>query len=247
MKFPKLVALLSSVVPMTEAQKLACDAALEEKAKDESDEGAMDAAGREEACDEREAAMDAREEAADAELKDPGTEVAKGDRKRARDKRAADRKAAKDKRAADKAAKDAKRGKDSDPVLEAEERKLKGGAEDIATAVDAALKAGGYVTKTEAERLASDAAAKVENTAKAKRDVAPLVGSIVVAMDSAEAVYRFALDQIKVDHKGVHESALPAIVAAEIRARKGAPRSAPLAADSARPSVASIFAAPVQH
>jgi hypothetical protein len=46
---------------------------------------------------------------------------------------------------------------------------------------------------------------------QAERDVASIVGELP-AMDSAEEVYRYALDQLKVDHKGVHASALPAMV-----------------------------------
>ena len=45
----------------------------------------------------------------------------------------------------------------------------------------------------------------------AEKDVFPLVGELQ-AMDSAEAVYRAALDLVKIDHKDVHASALPALV-----------------------------------
>ena len=74
----------------------------------------------------------------------------------------------------------------------------------------------------EAEKVALDAAAisrKAESAAMAKfkairaaeRDVAPLVGE-VAAMDSAEAVYRFAMDSVGIDYKGVHASAFPALI-----------------------------------
>jgi hypothetical protein len=65
---------------------------------------------------------------------------------------------------------------------------------------------------------------------QAERDVQPLVGE-VVAMDSAEAVYRFALDAAGVDAKGVHASALPAMVKLATE-RKSAP-SPRVAMDSA--------------
>lgn len=42
---------------------------------------------------------------------------------------------------------------------------------------------------------------------QAKADVRPTVGD-VIGMDSAPSVYRFALDQMKVDHKDLHDSAL---------------------------------------
>ncbi len=48
---------------------------------------------------------------------------------------------------------------------------------------------------------------------EAKEDVAPLVGKLG-AMDSAESVYRFALDHLGVDYKGVHPSAYRALVKA---------------------------------
>lgn len=46
---------------------------------------------------------------------------------------------------------------------------------------------------------------------EAEEAVRPLVGS-VVAMDSAEEVYRYALDHMGIDSKGIHASALPAMV-----------------------------------
>lgn len=218
MKYPAILAVVGSVISgLTESQRLALDAAFDAKAKDED-------YNSEEAMDAREHSLDEREEAMDAAMKDPAEEVARGDRKKARDKRAADR----SKRATDrKVAKD--KAKDSDPALEAQEKKLKGGevkGNDSAAALDAALKAGTVVSAADAKKYADDAAsaavAKVQATEQARRDVAPLVGPVTAAMDSAESVYRFALDQVKVAHKDIKEaSALAAIVSAEIRARKG--------------------------
>ncbi|MCY2161633.1 hypothetical protein OW894_24595 [Klebsiella pneumoniae] len=65
-------------------------------------------------------------------------------------------------------------------------------------------------------RLAADSATKkaAENFRKireAEQVVRPLIGD-VVAMDSAEDVYRTALEQSGVDISGVHPSAYPAMV-----------------------------------
>lgn len=59
-----------------------------------------------------------------------------------------------------------------------------------------------------AEKRGAARAAAIE---VAKRDVAPFVGE-VVGMDSAEAVYKFALDRADVDTKGVPASAYRAMV-----------------------------------
>ncbi|EAP9711020.1 DUF2213 domain-containing protein [Salmonella enterica] len=65
-------------------------------------------------------------------------------------------------------------------------------------------------------RLAADSATKraAENFRKvreAEQDVRPLIGD-VVAMDSADDVYRTALEQAGVDIEGVHPSAFPKMV-----------------------------------
>ena len=80
-----------------------------------------------------------------------------------------------------------------------------------------------------AEKPAMDAAAiaaKAEKQAmakftairKAERAVAPLVGE-VAAMDSADAVYRFAMDSVGINYKGVHPSAYPALIEMHQRAQ----------------------------
>lgn len=76
--------------------------------------------------------------------------------------------------------------------------------DDEKKANDAAIAAA--VGKGKAEALAEFRAIR-----EAEEAVRPLVGA-VVAMDSAEAVYRFALDQAGVENKGIHVSALPALV-----------------------------------
>lgn len=72
-------------------------------------------------------------------------------------------------------------------------------------AMDAALK----VARSTAER---GAMARFQAIRTAERDVAPIVGEITTAMDSAEAVYKFALDHLEVDTTGVDPSAFPALV-----------------------------------
>jgi hypothetical protein len=46
---------------------------------------------------------------------------------------------------------------------------------------------------------------------QAEKDVAPIIGE-VAAMDSAEAVYKLALDHLNIDVTGVHPSAYPALI-----------------------------------
>ena len=64
---------------------------------------------------------------------------------------------------------------------------------------------------------------------QAEREVAPIIGE-VAAMDSAEAVYRMALDQMNVDLSGVHPSAYAAMVRALIKAK---PAKSAVAQDAA--------------
>lgn len=85
-------------------------------------------------------------------------------------------------------------------------------------------------------RLAQDSATKAaaENFRKvreAEQAVRPLIGD-VVAMDSAEDVYRTALEQAEVDITGVHPSAFPSLVRMAIQQKENT-RPAPLAQDSA--------------
>lgn len=77
------------------------------------------------------------------------------------------------------------------------------------------------VSKADADKLALDAAAaaRAETHAlyTARKAVEATVG--VVAHDTAEAVYRFALDHLKVDHKDVAASALAALYDASVKAK----------------------------
>ena len=69
-----------------------------------------------------------------------------------------------------------------------------------------------------AAKAEKQAMAKFNAIRKAERAVAPLVGE-VAAMDSAEAVYRFAMDSVGINYKGVHPSAYPALIEMHQRAQ----------------------------
>jgi hypothetical protein len=121
----------------------------------------------------------------------------------------------------------------------------------IQLAVDAAVATAreGYVLVTEADtarteygtKIATDTRAEVLAFLTAREAVAEKVG--LIALDSstntAEAVYRFALDKLEVDHKATPASALPALYAA---ATKSAPNPG-VALDSAAsaPNVRDLF------
>lgn len=77
---------------------------------------------------------------------------------------------------------------------------------------------------------------------RAERDVKPLVGELTIAMDSAAAVYKFALDAEKVDVTGVHPSAYGALVAQVIKGKEGGGRSAAKIALDAAATGAGDFA-----
>lgn len=128
----------------------------------------------------------AQDEAEEMDKAEDAEEEEERKRKEEEEKRAKDRKRARDTGAGGPE----KRGED-----ESEEEKKE--REEKRAAEDAALRA--------------SVAADFQALRAAEKDVHPLVGELP-AMDSAEAVYRAALDMIKVDHKGVHASALPALV-----------------------------------
>lgn len=70
-------------------------------------------------------------------------------------------------------------------------------------AMDAAI-------KVAEDRATVNATKRIEALFQAREDVKPLVGQ--VALDSAESVYKFALDQKGIDTKGVHPSAYRSMV-----------------------------------
>lgn len=127
--------------------------------------------------------------------------------KKAKDAKEAEEKAAADKKAADEAEEEKKK-KEAEDKARDEAAGVSPGPKDgeRGAALDAAIKS------------AEDrAVARVEALHVAREEVKPLVG--VIALDSAEAVYRFALDKAGVDVKGVHTSAYGSLVRAELRAR----------------------------
>jgi hypothetical protein len=84
------------------------------------------------------------------------------------------------------------------------------------------------------EKQATDAAVKRMNDMfEARKVVAPFVGELAIACDSAEAVYKLALDTMGVSVKGIHASAFRAIV--EAQPKPGEVRRVKIAADSATP------------
>jgi hypothetical protein len=110
---------------------------------------------------------------------------------------------------------------DDEPNDEDEEEKA---MEEKKTAMDAAVK---------------QAVAEVNALHSARELVAPLVG--VVALDSAAAVYKFALDHAGVDTTGVHSSAFRPLV--ELALKQSKPAVSTMAMDSgAATSVVSRFA-----
>lgn len=64
-----------------------------------------------------------------------------------------------------------------------------------------------YVKKEDVTAAMDGMRAEFRALEQAKSDVRPTVGD-VMGMDSADAVYRFALDQLKIDHEGVSGPAL---------------------------------------
>lgn len=82
--------------------------------------------------------------------------------------------------------------------------------------------------ETEAKTIA-----RLRGISEAEEIVKPYVGKLAVAMDSAEGVYKTALDMLKIDVKDVHPSAYKAILVAQPK-----PGDAPkprIAADSQLP------------
>jgi uncharacterized protein len=92
-------------------------------------------------------------------------------------------------------------------------------------AMDAAIEAG--------IKAANDATvARLNAVRDAERDVRPYIGELAMAQDSAEAVYRSALDMVGVAHKDIKEvAALKAVLHAQ--PKPGTRQPAPMATDAA--------------
>lgn len=67
---------------------------------------------------------------------------------------------------------------------------------------------------------------------EAEKAVRPWVGELAIAMDSADAVYRYALDTLGVDVEGIHVSALPKILTMQPKPGDAPPRAPRMAQDS---------------
>jgi len=101
----------------------------------------------------------------------------------------------------------------------------------------------GKAAMDKAIKLASDKAAKdaeqrtvkrMNDIAEAREVVAPYVGKLEIAMDSAEQVYKTALETLKVDIDGVHPSAYKAVLMAQQKpGSESKPRMHVVATDSA--------------
>ena len=105
---------------------------------------------------------------------------------------------AKDKKAKDKKAMDE----------ESEEKDKKAEDEDDEDEEDKAAMDAALIRKAEENVMG-----RIRQANEARECVRPLVGDVsLVAMDSAEDIYRFALDSIGANHKGVHPSALKSMV-----------------------------------
>lgn len=217
-----------SVVKAKFAEKIALDSALNDTDRKrliaafdamEEEMGAED----EDKDDEKKAEDEDGEEEKEVEARD----------KKARDKKAKDKRA-KDKAAKDKAAKDAEKDEDcAEDEDDNDKDDKKAEDEDKEKAMDAAI-------KKATDRAVAETVAKMENLQKAKDDVAPLVG-VVHGLDSAEAVYRFALDSASVPHKDIKEvAALKQMVA--MLPKPGSLREPLIAQDSkTRGSVVDLF------
>lgn len=114
-----------------------------------------------------------------------------------------DEKKAKDKAAKDKAAKDAK-----NEDVDAEDEDLSDGD----PSSPGGSRAGGKtaIDSAEVDRRIAAAVASRDELHTAHREIEPILGK--AAFDSAGKAYRAALDHLKVDTKGVPDSALPAML-----------------------------------
>lgn len=148
-----------------------------------------------------------KEDKADKKAEDEESEAAK---KKAEDEETEEEKA--EREAKEKAAEDE------------EEDDKKKDDEDKKTAMDAAIRKAG----ADAE---AKAVARFNAIRRAEADVKPLIGD-VVAMDSADDIYKFALDSLNIAHKGVHPSAFPALIEMA-KTQKAAPKNPVIALDSA--------------
>lgn len=206
MRFPKLVAALSALFATAPApaQLVALDAALD---SDLEDKAAMDAL-----TDEDKAA------ACDSYAKELGKAM---DALNDEEKAAAFKRAAADKKitAAKSASKSPSASVGNAPPHAADSAIVKAAVDEAVAEAEVQARIG-MVPQLTADKLAQDAAdaarAEVHALYGARKAVEPTVG--IVALDSADAVYRFALDHLKVEHKDIPSVALAALYDASAKA-----------------------------
>lgn len=168
-----------------------------------------------------------KEHGADAELDDEEKEKAF---ERARDKKAKDKKAKDKKMGKDAAGKNStQNASDADPDHREDfDPPAKDSKMVTADQMNAAIKA------ALSEQQKQNAA-----VIQAREAVRPIVGVVSLAMDSADSIYKFALEKAGIDPKDIHPSAYPALL--EL-AKKGRPsaRAGSLAMDAAGPGPAKL-------
>jgi len=165
--------------------------------------------------------------------------------KKARDMKAAKDKAAKDKAAKDKKARDMKAAKDrraedddyEDDMMDAGDE-----AEEDETPEERAVKMREGRDRKARDKKAMDAAigvalaqdrARQSAVREAERIVRPYIGDLAIAQDTAEDVFRFALNTLGISVNGVHPDAYKHILLAQPKPGDDRRSSPPLANDSA--------------
>lgn len=138
-----------------------------------------------------------------------------------------------DKIAEDEDEEDDKQAKDEDP--EAKEAEDEDDDDDKCVKAMDAASVRKLIDKTRQDARADAAAVRI-----AERDVAPLVGE-VVGMDSAEAIYRFALDSVGFEKSATEKAPLATLKA--MVAREAERKAAPMAQDRRIPATGSKLAA----
>lgn len=127
-----------------------------------------------------------------------------------------DEEEAKKKAEAEKVAKDAEEAKAKEEA-EAKEKADKEAKEkpamDAATVTDLVAKSVAAAVEANTVKLRAELTASARATREAENAVRPYVGELHIAQDSADGVYRVALETLGVKTEGIHPSAFPAILA----------------------------------
>lgn len=119
---------------------------------------------------------------------------------------------------------DKEKDKEKDMAKDKDDEKVS--KKEMEGAMDAALK------KNSAE-VEARVVARMRATSDALREVHPLVGDLAIAFDSADAVREHALKAVGVDTAGMHPTAFPAVIAAQLQLKQAKSRQrSELAMDS---------------